>query len=68
VLVATLTRLYERSLRVWFVSRGAVDVTPIQGEHERLADALRRRNGAAAADIMRQHIMTSRAAHTPWPG
>jgi DNA-binding GntR family transcriptional regulator len=63
VLIGMLKSAYERSLRIWFISLGDQNVDNSRDEHERLLAALRSRDGEAAAAIMREHILSSRA-HT----
>lgn len=61
VLASMLNSAYERSLRVWFVSSANMIIEDSRDEHERIVSALRKRDGEAAAQIMREHILSSRA-------
>lgn len=61
VLADMLNAAYERSLRVWFVSSSNMIIEDSRDEHERLLSALARHDGEAAAQIMREHILSSRA-------
>lgn len=61
VLTGMLTAAYERSLRVWFMSSSNLNIESNSDEHLRLLKALRNRDGDAAAEIMRTHILSSRA-------
>jgi len=66
VLAGMLKAAYERSLRVWFVSSRNLSISSSNDEHERILDALRRRDSAAAAEVMREHVLSSRL-HTMQP-
>jgi DNA-binding GntR family transcriptional regulator len=61
VLASMLNAAYERSLRVWFVSSANMIIEDSRDEHERIVTALRRHDGEGAAQIMREHILSSRA-------
>jgi DNA-binding GntR family transcriptional regulator len=56
-LESTLSRLYNLNLRLWYLALDRIG--PMQGavaEHQRVLDAVRRRDGAAAEAAIRQHI------------
>jgi GntR family transcriptional regulator, rspAB operon transcriptional repressor len=61
VLAGMLCAAYERSLRVWFVSARNIIIEDSRDDHEQILGALRRRDGEAAARIMREHILSSRS-------
>lgn len=61
VLADMLCAAYERSLRVWFVSARNIIIEDSRDDHEQILGALRRRDGEAAARIMREHILSSRS-------
>ena len=63
VLIGMLQSTYERSLRVWFISLVDQNIESDRDEHDRLLGALRKGDGDQAAEIMREHILSSRA-HT----
>lgn len=61
VLASLLLRLHERSLRLWFISLGAPDQqSRVHQEHQRIFDAVSRRDGNAAESAMRAHIESFR--------
>ena len=61
VLAAMLKAAYERSLRVWFVSSANMIISDTSDDHERIVASLKRSDGDKAAQIMREHILSSRA-------
>lgn len=61
LLTDMLCTAYERSLRVWFISARNIIIEDSRDDHEQILAALRRRNGEAAARIMREHILSSRS-------
>ena len=61
VLASMLKAAYERSLRVWFVSSANMIISDTSDDHERIVAALKRSDGAKASQIMRDHILSSRA-------
>lgn len=63
VLSSMLKAAYERSLRVWFVSSANLFIEDSREEHEGIVAALRRKDGEKASEVMREHILSSRA-HT----
>ncbi len=61
IMADILKSLYERSLRVWFGSLSSMHIEANREEHQRLVDALRAGDGDTAAEMMREHILSSRA-------
>ena len=61
VLEKMLTSAYERSLRVWFMSTADRPVRETEDIHDRMVDAIMKRDADTASDLMREHILSSRA-------
>lgn len=65
VLAELLLGLHERSLRFWFLSLSDREhLDAVQREHQEILDALKARDPERAAEAMRTHIESFRAAIT----